>query len=47
MDIETKVVKKSLSTGEKMRHLAYSLDGLTIAAVTSTKKLIVWDNDFL
>ena len=43
MDIHTKEHKHTLSTNDKVHFLAYSLDGLTLAAITTTKKLIIWD----
>ena len=44
MDVSTKIIKHTLNTKHKrVQHLCYSLDGLTIAAVTSGKNLMIWD----
>lgn len=45
-DLNTLEVKYVIKTKRRnINHLAYSLDGLTIAAVTSAKKLLIWDVD--
>jgi hypothetical protein len=42
MDINTKMIKHTMELNRKIDHLAYSLDGLTIAAITN-RQLIIWD----
>jgi hypothetical protein len=43
MDIDSKVVKQTLDCGSRIIHLAYALDGLTMAAITRKSELVIWD----
>jgi hypothetical protein len=47
MDISTKVIKYTMDLNKRILHLAYSLDGLTIAAITASKQLFIWDIDII
>jgi WD40 repeat protein len=45
-DLNTLEIKYTIKTRRRsVNHLAYSLDGLTLAAVTSAQKLLIWDVD--
>jgi WD40 repeat protein len=43
MDIVTKRIRYRIDNKDRVSHLAYSKDGLTIAAIVGTNKLVIWD----